>query len=186
MDILAHNRAAWDQKVEQQDRWTRPVPEEVIERARRGEFELLLTPTKPVPMSWFPELKGIRRLCLASGGGQQGPLLAAAGAVVTVFDNSPKQLNQDRLVAEREGLAIETVEGDMANPSAIAGCCSHSIQSRSCHGERPWPRWGRFFDGPCAADYDRHSLRRGSLGRCMLSRDFLSGFSAESVGSFGA
>jgi hypothetical protein len=43
MDIPAHNRAAWDQKVEQQDRWTRPVTKEVIERARRGEFELLLT-----------------------------------------------------------------------------------------------------------------------------------------------
>jgi SAM-dependent methyltransferase len=120
IDILAHNRAAWDQKVEQQDRWTRPVTKEVIERARRREFELLLTPTKPVPMSWFPELKGTRTLCLASGGGQQGPLLAASGAVVTVFDNSPKQLSQDRFVAEREGLTIETVEGDMANLSAFA------------------------------------------------------------------
>ncbi len=120
MDVLAHNRAAWDQKVEQRDRWTRPVTTEVIERAKRGEFELLLTPTKPVPMSWFPELKGARVLCLASGGGQQGPLLAAAGAVVTVFDNSPKQLGQDRFVAERDGLAIETVEGDMADLSVFA------------------------------------------------------------------
>ena len=67
-----------------------------------------------------PELKGTRTLCLASGGGQQGPLLAAAGAVVTVFDNSPKQLSQDRFVAEREGLTIETIEGDMANLSVFA------------------------------------------------------------------
>jgi SAM-dependent methyltransferase len=58
-------------------------------------------------------------LCLASGGGQQGPILAAAGATVTVFDNSPSQLTQDRLVAEREGLQIETVQGDMADPSAF-------------------------------------------------------------------
>jgi hypothetical protein len=50
-----------------------------------------------------------------SGGGQQGPLLAAAGAVVTVFDNSPQQLGQDRFVAERDGLAIETVEKEMAD-----------------------------------------------------------------------
>src|SRR5262249_61569760 len=35
------------------------------------------------------------------------------GAKVTVFDNSPRQLAQDRLVAEREGLSIETVQGDM-------------------------------------------------------------------------
>ena len=120
INILAHNRAAWDQKVEEQDRWTLPVTKDVIERARRGEFELLLTPTKPVPMSWFPELKGTRTLCLASGGGQQGPLLAACGAVVTVFDNSPRQLAQDRFVAERERLDIETIEGDMADLSGVA------------------------------------------------------------------
>jgi SAM-dependent methyltransferase len=50
---------------------------------------VLLTPTKPVPRDWFPPLPGLDVLCLASGGGQQGPILAAAGASVTVFDNSP-------------------------------------------------------------------------------------------------
>jgi ubiquinone/menaquinone biosynthesis C-methylase UbiE len=59
-------------------------------------------------------------LCLASGGGQQGPILAAAGANVTVFDNSPAQLKQDQLVAERESLSIGTVEGDAADLSAFA------------------------------------------------------------------
>jgi SAM-dependent methyltransferase len=58
-------------------------------------------------------------LCLASGGGQQGPVLAAAGASVTVFDNSPTQLAQDRFVADRDGLAITTVEGDMADLSVF-------------------------------------------------------------------
>jgi len=38
---------------------------------------------------------------------------------VTVFDNSPKQLAQDRLVAEREHLDIRPVEGDMADLSAF-------------------------------------------------------------------
>jgi len=56
-------------------------------------------------------------LCLAPGGGQQGPILAAAGARVTVLDNSPEQLARDREVAERESLAIATVEGDMAQLS---------------------------------------------------------------------
>jgi SAM-dependent methyltransferase len=119
MDVLAHNRASWDRRVDNQHRWTRPVSPEAIERARHGQFELLLTPTKLVPRSWFPELRGTPTLCLASGGGQQGPLLAAAGAVVTVFDNSPKQLAQDRLVAERDGLAMETVQGDMADLTAF-------------------------------------------------------------------
>lgn len=120
MDVLSHNRAAWDKKVREQDRWTRPVARECVARARQGSFELFLTPTKPVPAAWFPELKGAKTLCLASGGGQQGPLLAAAGAVVTVFDNSPQQLAQDRFVAERDGLAIETVEGDMAELSLFS------------------------------------------------------------------
>jgi ubiquinone/menaquinone biosynthesis C-methylase UbiE len=56
-------------------------------------------------------------LCLASGGGQQGPVLAALGANVTVFDNSPAQLKQDQFVAEREALTIKTVEGDAADLS---------------------------------------------------------------------
>jgi ubiquinone/menaquinone biosynthesis C-methylase UbiE len=59
-------------------------------------------------------------LCLASGGGQQGPVLAATGARVTVFDNSPAQLKQDQLVTERESLSIRTVEGDAADLSMFA------------------------------------------------------------------
>ena len=120
MDILRHNRSAWDQKVAANNRWTRPVTPDVIQRARSGEFEVLLTPSKPVPRSWFPELRGLRVLCLASGGGQQGPILAAAGAVVTVLDNSPRQLQQDQLVADREDLSIELFEGDMRDLSRFS------------------------------------------------------------------
>jgi SAM-dependent methyltransferase len=117
MDPRSHNRAAWNKKAEEQDRWTVPVDREAVEKARLGQFQIFLTPTKPVPLAWFPILQGTRTLCLASAGGQQGPLLAAAGAVVTVFDNSPRQLEQDRFVAVRDGLAIETIEGDMADLS---------------------------------------------------------------------
>jgi SAM-dependent methyltransferase len=46
-------------------------------------------------------------------------VLAAAGAAVTVLDNSPAQLARDRLVAEREGLQVRTVQGDMADLSAF-------------------------------------------------------------------
>jgi SAM-dependent methyltransferase len=73
-----------------------------------------------VPRDWFPiDLRGQDVLCLASGGGQQGPILAAAGANVTVLDNSPKQLAQDSLVAARDNLDLLTVEGDMADLSAF-------------------------------------------------------------------
>ncbi len=120
MDVVAHNRTAWDRQVETNNPWTVPVSPEVIAAARRGEWSVLLTESTPVPRAWFPDLAGRAVLCLASGGGQQGPVLAAAGARVTVFDNSPRQLAQDRQVAEREGLDLVTVQGDMADLSVLA------------------------------------------------------------------
>lgn len=120
MNIRAYNREAWNKAVEQGNQWTRPVESEEVERARVGDWRIILTPTKPVPREWYPaEMRGTDILCLASGGGQQGPILAATGANVTVFDNSPSQLAQDRLVADRDGLAITTIEGDMADLSVF-------------------------------------------------------------------
>jgi len=119
VDILEHNRVAWNEQVAGGNRWTVPVPHDVVERARRGEVNIYLTPSRPVPREWLPPLAGADVLCLASGGGQQGPILAASGASVTVFDNSDRQLEQDRAVAERERLELRTVRGDMADLSAF-------------------------------------------------------------------
>jgi len=120
-DPVAHNRAAWDREVDSDNEWTRPVGPEVIARARAGDWSVVLIGYEPVPRDWFPaDLSGAAVLCLASGGGQQGPVLAAAGAAVTVFDNSPRQLARDEEVAAREGLAIRTVLGDMRELSALA------------------------------------------------------------------
>ncbi|HOU42309.1 MAG TPA: SAM-dependent methyltransferase, partial [Promineifilum sp.] len=91
--ILAHNRIAWDKWAQDGDRWTLPVSPAEVAAARAGEWVIYLTEEKPTPRDWFPaDLRGVDVLCLASGGGQQGPILAAAGANVTVFDNSPEQL----------------------------------------------------------------------------------------------
>src|SRR5215204_3568550 len=121
MDVREYNRRAWDRQVEGGNEWTVPVGPEVIAEARRGRWSVLLTEQKPTPREWFPEeLAGLEVLCLASGGGQQGPTLAAAGARVTVLDNSPAQLAQDRMVASREGLELSTFEGDMADLSRFA------------------------------------------------------------------
>ena len=120
MDIRAHNREAWDQAHEWGNPWTIPVEPEEVQRARQGDLRIFLTPTKPVPKAWLPPLKGLKVLGLAASGGQQGPLLAATGAQVTVLDNSPAQLERDRMVAKREGLSLETVEGDMADLSRFA------------------------------------------------------------------
>src|ERR687893_2144183 len=113
MDIRGYNREAWDREVERGNRWTVPVGPDVIEAARRGRWEVLLTDSKPVPRTWFPDLEGADILCLASGGGQQAPVLAAAGATVTVLDNSPAQLAQDRLRAQREAPDPPAVRGGM-------------------------------------------------------------------------
>lgn len=113
MDVTKHNREAWNEEVQRGNIWTRAVTADVIYRAKQGHWQLLLTPTRAVPVAWYPPLRNCRVLCLASGGGQQGPVLAAAGALVTVFDNSPSQLAQDTLVAEQNGLELATVQGDM-------------------------------------------------------------------------
>ena len=64
--------------------WTRPVGPEVTARARTGDWSVVLIGYEPVPHDWFPaDIKGTAVLCLASGGGQQGPVLAAASADAT-------------------------------------------------------------------------------------------------------
>ncbi len=117
MDVRVYHREAWDREVERGNKWTVPVSPDVIEAARRGRWEVVLTNTKPVPRAWFPDLEGADILCLASGGGQQAAIFAAAGANVTVLDNSPRQLAQDRFVSERDSRALKMVEGDMADLS---------------------------------------------------------------------
>lgn len=119
MDYVKHNQTAWNNYVDKNDKWTIPVSEEAIENAKNGDWGIVLTPTKPVPHNWFPNLKGLKILGLASGGGQQGPILSALGAEVTVFDNSEKQLQQDINTCEKFGLPIKTVQGDMRNLSVF-------------------------------------------------------------------
>ncbi|GLV73914.1 class I SAM-dependent methyltransferase [Streptomyces hygroscopicus] len=120
VDPGVHNRAAWDKYVQEGNEWTRPVSTEDVERARMGDWSIVLIGREPVDRSWLPtDLTGKDVLCLASGGGQQGPILAAAGARVTVFDNSPRQLGQDQMVAARDGLELRTVLGDMRDLSAF-------------------------------------------------------------------
>ena len=121
VDAVAHNRSAWDLEVEAGNEWTVAVGPDVIAAARAGTWSVVLIGYDPVPRDWFGQnLAGADVLCLASGGGQQAPVLAAAGATVTVLDNSPRQLEQDRMVADRDELELRTVLGDMRDLSAFA------------------------------------------------------------------
>lgn len=120
MDIGEANRLAWDRAVEDgENPYTQVVTPEQVAAARSGEWSVYLSDRTPVPREWFPPLPGAAVLCLASGGGQQAPIFAAAGAEVTVVDASARQLDQDRFVADRDGLTIRCIQGDIANLSGL-------------------------------------------------------------------
>ena len=110
------NALTIDRWVEEGWEWGKPISHETFLAAGRGHWDVLLTPTKPVPHAWFGELKGKRVLGLASGGGQQMPIFAALGAECTVLDYSERQLASERRVAEREGYAISILRADMTEP----------------------------------------------------------------------
>ena len=114
------NAATIDRWGESGWEWGKPISHEACVLAQKGEWNVVLTPTKPVPHSWFGELKGKKILGLASGGGQQMPIFAALGADCTVLDYSERQLDSERQVAEREGYAIRIVRADMTKPLPFA------------------------------------------------------------------
>ncbi|MGB0579125.1 MAG: class I SAM-dependent methyltransferase [Limisphaerales bacterium] len=121
MDVVEHNRHAWNTESKDDGEWSTPVEPKVIERAQNGDWSVILTPTKAVPRSWFPDsLNGVEILCLASGGGQQVPVLAATGAKVTSLELSDEQLEKDRMVAERHGLKLRIEHGVMTDLSRFA------------------------------------------------------------------
>jgi SAM-dependent methyltransferase len=113
MNVIEHNRRARNQESLRGSEWSTPVTPKVITDARQGSWQVILTPTRAVPESWFDGVNGKDVLCLASGGGQQAPVLAAAGARVVSFDLSEEQLRKDREVAERENLPLTCIRGDM-------------------------------------------------------------------------
>jgi len=100
--------------------WGQPIDHETYMKACSGDWQVFLTPTKPVPKSWFGDLSGKTVLGLASGGGQQIPIFAACGAVCTVLDYSSAQCESERLVAKREGYDVNVVQYDMTKPLPFA------------------------------------------------------------------
>jgi len=114
IDVAKHNALAWDEESIEESPWCTPVSKEIIESARKGDVQLKLTPNKIVPESWLNEIEGKEVLCVGSGGGQQAPVLAAAGANVISVDLSQEQLNKDMFVANRDGLKLLTVRADMS------------------------------------------------------------------------
>ena len=114
------NASTIDRWIDEGWEWGIPISHESFEKAKRGEWEVFLTPTKPVPRAWLGDLHGKKVLGLASGGGQQMPVFAALGAECTVLDYSSRQLESERAVSEREGYAIDIVRSDMTKPLPFA------------------------------------------------------------------
>lgn len=107
------NSKTWDKWADNGCEWAIPISHEEYVYAQNGEWGVYLTPCKIVPKEWFGALNGITLLGLASGGGQQMPIFQALGAECTVFDYSERQLESERIVAEREGYLINIIKGDM-------------------------------------------------------------------------
>ena len=147
MNIFEHNSRAWDKYSEMGIEWSLPVSAEEIARARGGDWEIVLTPIKKVPREWFGDVRGKRVLCLASGGGQQAPILAAAGAQVTSLDASEKQLEKDAFVATRENLEIRIERGDAADLSRFTDASFDLIfiHCSSCFMADLEPIWRECF-----------------------------------------
>ncbi len=67
------------------------------------------------------------------------PIFAAAGAVCTVLDYSERQLENERMVAQREGYEIEIVRADM---HGLGHGRAGDAPQFNCHGVFSWLYWG--------------------------------------------
>lgn len=137
------NAATIDRWVKGGWEWGKPIDHETYMRAKNGDWGVYLTPTKIVPHAWFGDLAGKRVLGLASGGGQQIPVFTALGAVCTVLDYSAQQIESERMVAAREGYAVECVQADMTKPlpfdDASFDLIFHPVSN--CYVEQLDPIW---------------------------------------------
>ena len=107
------NKETIDRWVEEGWEWANPISHEEYLNAQNGIWNVLLTPTVPVPHEWIGNLKDKKILGLASGGGQQMPIFNALGAKCSVIDYSSQQIASELKIAEREGYEIDAIEGDM-------------------------------------------------------------------------
>lgn len=122
MDYTEVNAQTIDRWVREGWEWGVPVSHQAYLDAVAGNWDVVLTPIKPVPKAWFGDLKGKHILGLACGGGQQMPIFAALGAVCTVLDYSPAQLESERMVSQREGYDIRIIRADMTKPLPFDDC----------------------------------------------------------------
>ncbi|MEQ9451255.1 MAG: class I SAM-dependent methyltransferase [Pseudomonadales bacterium] len=120
MDVIEHNRAAWNRLSDEGILWGIPVDASAVIEASKGFWQVQLAGQQNVPHAWFGpdgEVVGKDILCMASGGGQQSPLLAAAGAKVVSLELSDSMLAKDRKLAHKHNLDLRCEQGSMTDLS---------------------------------------------------------------------
>jgi SAM-dependent methyltransferase len=152
-NYTAINAQTIDQWIAGGWEWGIPLSHADFVEAQNGRRGIFLTPIKIVPAAWYApflkegKLHGVKVLGLASGGGQQMPVLAALGATCTVLDYSNKQLESERLVAEREGYTINIVKADMTQrlpfDDASFDLIVHPVSN--CYVEDVYHVWNECF-----------------------------------------
>ncbi len=108
-----------DALVENNVDWSTCATKEEIAKARQGQLSLKFF-DKEIPTDWLKDIKGKKVLCLAGAGGLQAPLLACAGADVTVLDISDKMLDKDRKITTEQQLNIRIEKGNMCDLSRFS------------------------------------------------------------------
>lgn len=145
MDYQSENAQTIDRWVDEGWQWGVPISHDAFVDAQHGSWNILLTPTKPVPHEWVGDVRGKRVLGLASGGAQQMPVMAALGAQCTVLDYSSRQCEREYEVADREGYDIEVIQADMTQPLPFADESFDLIINpvSNCYIEQVKPEIGR-------------------------------------------
>jgi SAM-dependent methyltransferase len=118
-DVFSRIERNINSLAEQQVAWSLCASSLQLAHARAGQVELPFG-TEYIPCDWLGNVQGKKVLCLAGAGGMQAPLLACAGADVTVLDLSERMLDRDREMAAREKLAIRVEHGNMCDLSCFA------------------------------------------------------------------
>jgi len=111
IDLWAGSETEWE--------YSKIITHEDFVKAKKGDWSA--SDYFIAPKEWFlpyidlssSRFDGTKILGLASGGGQQMPVLVASGADCTVMDYSEAQLMREKSVSEREGYAINIVKADM-------------------------------------------------------------------------
>jgi len=111
VDYRNANQQAWNQLADSDSLFARVATDEECRKPMQSLDG----------RGWLPEsVAGLNVLCLASGGGWQSILYAAAGANVTVVDLSESMLRLDTREAKRRRFRVQTVHTSMDDLSMFA------------------------------------------------------------------